>query len=296
MSTAPLCIGSVLWDLIGCAPTAMRAGDDRPGRIRAQPGGVALNIAMGLARLGHAPDLLSAVGCDPEGDALLALIARHGIGIAHVHRPEGLPTDRYMAIEGTNGLIAAIADAHTLEAAGARILAPLEDGRLATPDVPFEGCAALDGNLPADLLARLADAPWLARADLRVAPASPGKAERLIPLLSHPRATFYVNRAEAGILLGATGAPDAADAAPALVAAGAARAIVTDGAAPAAMADAEGLLIATPPPVRVVGVTGAGDAFMAAHIAAERGGADRAAALDAALAYAASHISKELAP
>ena len=41
---------------------------------------------------------------------------------------------------------------------------------------------------------------WLGAADLRVAPASPGKAERLLPLLCHPRAPLYVNLEEAGIL------------------------------------------------------------------------------------------------
>lgn len=33
-----LCIGAVLWDLIGRADTPMAQGDDRPGRIRRLPG------------------------------------------------------------------------------------------------------------------------------------------------------------------------------------------------------------------------------------------------------------------
>ncbi|MDB2369265.1 kinase, partial [Octadecabacter sp.] len=53
MKTTPiLCIGSVLWDIIGRAPGQMRAGSDVPGRITRRPGGVAMNIAMTLAQFG----------------------------------------------------------------------------------------------------------------------------------------------------------------------------------------------------------------------------------------------------
>jgi sugar/nucleoside kinase (ribokinase family) len=50
-----------------------------------------------------------------------------------------------------------------------------------------------------------------------------------------------------------------------------------------------------PPEVMVTRVTGAGDTFMAAHIAAEARGADRPAALDAALQAAALHIAGDTA-
>ena len=55
-----------------------------------------------------------------------------GLGMVteHIYRSQDLPTDRYMAVEGANGLIAAIADAHSLEAAGAKILRPLMHGRI----------------------------------------------------------------------------------------------------------------------------------------------------------------------
>ncbi|MEM6307824.1 MAG: kinase, partial [Pseudomonadota bacterium] len=41
-----ICIGSVLWDIIGRSTRAMQAGSDVPGRITRLPGGVAMNIAM----------------------------------------------------------------------------------------------------------------------------------------------------------------------------------------------------------------------------------------------------------
>jgi len=295
MATTPdiLCIGSVLWDSIGRAPGAMHLGADVPGRITRLPGGVALNIAKTLRRFGLTPLLLSAVGRDADGEALIAACARMGLITDHLYRPDDLPTDRYMAIEGANGLIAAIADAHALEAAGEAILCPLGDGRLGSAEAPWRGLIALDGNLTEALLAEIAASSLFARADLRIAPASPGKAGRLTPLLTHPRATFYVNLEEAGILARVRFGT-AAEAARGLLGLGAARVLVTDGDHPAAFgARGQAVITATPPPVPVTRITGAGDTFMAAHIVAEQRGAPPQAALAAALRAAAAHVSGE---
>jgi len=206
----------------------------------------------------------------------------------HVYVSEDLPTDRYMAVEGGNGLIAAIADAHSLEAAGDKILRPLMDGILAD----WSGVIALDGNLTQALLEEIARNPTFGAADLRIAPASPGKAERLTPFLTHPTATFYVNLEEAGILLHQA-FDNSAIAANALCAHGLRRAVVTDGAGPASVADATGTTTLSPPPVLVTRVTGAGDTFMAAHIAAEAKGMTGPDALQSALDAAATYISGE---
>lgn len=291
---AILCIGSVLWDIIGRAPAALRMGSDVPGRITRLPGGVAMNIAMTLRRFGITPAILSAVGRDPEGEDLVAAAARMGLVTDHLYRSDDLPTDRYMAIEGANGLIAAIADAHSLEAAGDKILRPLADGRLGSAASPYAGTIALDGNLTEALLSDIAASPLFAAADLAVAPASPGKAERLLPLLRHPRATLYVNREEAGLLAKEMFA-DAAAAARGLLSRGAARVVVTDGGNPCAEGRAgEGVIADRPPAVMVARVTGAGDTFMAAHLVAGMRGADRAAALAAALRAAADYVSGEI--
>jgi sugar/nucleoside kinase (ribokinase family) len=296
MASTPdiLCIGSVLWDIIGRSPAAMRLGSDVPGRITRLPGGVAMNIAVTLRRFGLTPALLTAIGRDGDGDELIASCDRLGLVTAHVYRSDDLPTDRYMAIEGANGLIAAIADAHSLEAAGDKILRALADGRLGSAAAPYPGPVALDGNLTEALLAEIAASALFAAADLRVAPASPGKALRLMPLLTHPRATLYVNLEEAGLLAQAPVAT-AAGAAAALLARGAARVLVTDGGNPCADGrTGAGVIEATPPPVMVTRVTGAGDTFMAAHIVAERGGASRADALARALRAAANYVSGEI--
>ncbi|MEX0307743.1 MAG: PfkB family carbohydrate kinase [Ruegeria sp.] len=287
-----LCIGSVLWDVIGRSASVMRQGSDVPGRITRLPGGVAMNIAMTLVRFGMTPTLLTAIGRDPEGDELVRACARLGMVTEHIYRSQDLPTDRYMAVEGANGLIAAIADAHSLEAAGAKILRPLMHGPLGFENTPFEGPIALDGNLTLDLLEEIAQSPAFARADLRVAPASPGKAERLLPFLKHARATLYVNLEEAGLLCQREFA-DSESAAKSLLDRGALRVLVTDGGNSATVGSAENVLTQTPPSVLVTRVTGAGDTFMAAHIAAEAGGADNEAALARALHAAATYVSGE---
>ncbi|MBN2907228.1 MAG: kinase [Rhodobacteraceae bacterium] len=285
-----LCIGALLWDVIGRGPAAMAAGDDMPGRITRRPGGVALNVATALARHGLRPALLGAVGQDPEGDALIACCAAIGLETAYLHRSATHPTDIYMAIESGQTVLAAIADAAGLEAAGAAILTPLTEGPLGTAQAPFGGTVVLDGNLTDAGLAAIATDPCFAAADLRVAPASPGKATRIAPLLCHPRATIYVNRAEAGLLAG-QGFADAPQAAAALLGRGARRVLVTDGADAAALAGPDGVIVRRPAPVQVAHVTGAGDALMAAHIAAERAGAAPGAALEAALGGAARHVA-----
>lgn len=296
MNTVPpnqiLCIGSVLWDVIGRSASHMRQGADVPGRITRLPGGVAMNIAMTLARFGMKPVLLTTIGRDAEGQELIHACTDLGLATQYIYRSDDLPTDRYMAVEGANGLIAAIADAHSLEAAGDKILRPLVNGDLGTDAAPYDGPIALDGNLTLTLLEHIAKSSTFGAADLRVAPASPGKAERLLPFLNHRRATLYVNLEEAGILC-QTEFTTSAEAARALLNRGACRVLVTDGGLSATEADANTLITQTPPPVLVTRVTGAGDTFMAAHIAAESQGANRDDALRRALMAAATYVSGE---
>ncbi|MFV2034068.1 MAG: PfkB family carbohydrate kinase, partial [Halocynthiibacter sp.] len=85
----------------------------------------------------------------------------------------------------------------------------------------------------------------------------------------------------------------AATAAQALIARGAYRVLVTNGAQPAALSSNGDILSERPPEVMVTRVTGAGDTFMASHIAAEFRGESGAKALHAALVAAANYVSGE---
>lgn len=285
-----LCIGSVLWDVIGRSDRHMKHGSDVPGHITRLPGGVALNIAMTLARFDLSPALLSVVGRDPEGEELVTACQGLGLATENLYRSEDLPTDQYMAVEGANGLIAAIADAHSLEQAGDKILRPLIDGPLGFVEAPFPGPIALDGNLTESLLNQIVQHPAFKAADLRIAPASPGKAERLLPFLKNGRGVIYVNLEEAGLLCQTTFS-SAPQAGAALLERGAARALVTDGGNVTCDATNDGILAERPPEVMVTRVTGAGDTFMAAHIASELRGASRGTALHRALATAAAYVA-----
>ena len=285
-----LCIGSVLWDVIGRSTQAMQAGSDVPGRVTRLPGGVAMNIAMTLRRFDLRPALLSVVGQDSEGIELIRKAEALDLNMNFLYRSEDLPTDQYLAIEGSNGMIAAVADAHSLEAVGDKILAPLENGLLGTAERPFEGLIALDGNLTLALLVQIAASPLFTKCDLRIAPASPGKAERLLPLLGHKGATLYVNVEEAELLCQQSFS-DAQVAAQTLVARGSNRVLVTHGPKVAALADSQVCVLATPPAVLPSRVTGAGDTFMAAHIAAELRGLRGVKALQSASNSAAAYVA-----
>ncbi len=292
-SPAPIhCIGSVLWDIVGRSDRHMKAGHDVPGRIIRIPGGVMMNIAMALRMHDVPVSLLTSLGADPAGRDLLQEATQRGMETALVHISDSHPTDQYMAIEGSNGLIAAIADAHSLEAEADAVIAPMRDGRVGTVDAPYDGMVVCEGNLPQATLDYMSGAAEFSKVDVRLAPASPGKAERLKPFFKHSKATFYVNLIEANILLG-TKLATAPEAAAAMVNAGVFRAAVTDGPNMTAIADDRGVQSALPPAVTVLRVTGAGDVFMASHIAADMRGLTGAEALHFALTHTATYISTE---
>ncbi len=280
-----LCIGAAHWDVTGRSPVAVAYGDDLPGVIRTRPGGVALNIAHALTSQGLRPALLSVIGQDSEGTALATWLAAQGIDTRFLHRTASLPTDRYLAIEDADGLVAAIAESTALEQGSPALIAAL-----ATPDLrDWRGPVVLDSGLAPEALAELARTGIAQAIPLRLTSAAPHKAPRLRPFLN-ACAFFTLNRREAESLLDHP-LPDSQTAARALLDAGAARAIITDGPHPATDADAGQMLTLPPPKARLQRVTGAGDTFLAAHIAASLRGRDRRAALAHALDAAARHIA-----
>ncbi|SDZ94882.1 PfkB family carbohydrate kinase [Rubrimonas cliftonensis] len=284
MENAPhiICFGAAHWDVIARARPGARGaaprGPDAPGVVTVRPGGVALNVACALAAAGFAVSLVSAVGDDDDGDALLARIEAAGVNAGGVIRYAGAGTGRYVAIERADGeLVAAVADAAALEAMTPAHL-PLD--RLAP--------AALwltDANPSAAVIRALAMAPG--RPPLAADATSEAKAVKLRPVLAE-LAAIYCNRAEAEAIC-ATGLNAARAAAEALCARGAARAVVTNGVQPAADAGRRGVVTARPDPSPVRSVTGAGDALVAAHAGAALRGATPEAALAAGLAAAGAH-------
>ena len=281
-----LCVGAAHWDIIGHTTHPLPYGADVPGRVTRRAGGVAQNIARALAALGHRAALVSAIGRDRAGGELAADLAAAGIDCGGLQRHDG-PTDCYLGLEGRGGALhAGIADCTGLERAALSLLSALRDGRLTSP---WPGSLVLDGNLPVPVLSAFLLEPAHAVA---IVPASPEKAARLKPYLAARPVTLYLNRLEAEALAGRAFA-DSRSAATALLAFGAIAAVVTDGSAPATAAGPDDAVTLTPPAVRPASVTGAGDVFVATHLAARADGLRADAALGTALAAAAHHISSE---
>jgi sugar/nucleoside kinase (ribokinase family) len=285
-----LCAGAAHWDIIARTSAQLPPGADVPGRVTRRPGGVALNVALALAAIGRPVALIAAIGRDLPGGDLSALIVEAGIDAAGVYHHDGA-TDCYVAIEDRRGALhAAVADTTGLERAGLALLGPQHDRRLRCP---WHGQIVIDGNLPGPILHALMTDSATTDAPLALVPASPRKAAWLAPLVGLRPLTVYSNRLEAEALCGRPFA-DSRAAAEALVARGAAEAVVTDGGAAASAAWHGDCLTRPPPAVPARSVTGAGDAFVAAHLAARADGLGREAALGAALAASARHIAREV--
>ncbi|MFN3614343.1 MAG: PfkB family carbohydrate kinase [Rubrimonas sp.] len=250
-------------------------GPDAPGRVQTRPGGVALNVAAGLAARGLRVSLAAAVGDDAEGRALAEWLRGAGVSPALLMVYENVATGRYVAIERPDGeLLAAVADTLALDS--------ILPEHLPLNPAPAADAWLIDANLPAPAIRRLACEPG--RPLLMADAASEAKADRLRPILNQLD-VIYCNRAEAEAIC-ATGLNAARAAAEALCARGARRAVVTNGPLPAADAGPHGCVTLRPDPSPIRSVTGAGDALIAAHVAALMTGARPDEALAAGLAAA----------
>ncbi len=290
--TAPvLCVGATHWDTLGMAATSAGRGADVAGRIMRQPGGVALNIARAIRSFGLDSLLITAVGRDAAGKELIESTARYGVCVDYIHRPERCPTDRYVAVEDTAGLVAAVADARTLERAGSRILEPLENGSLASADRPWTGLAVVDGNLPDMVLRQIATSRVFSRADLRIVAASPHKAPRISAFFGNARSTLYMNLQEASAVLECE-FDSSRSAAVAISTMHGVRSLVTDGPHEVSFAFRDACSTVQPPPIEARRATGAGDRLAAAHAVAEIRGEDPLSALEFAVRAASRHVSE----
>ena len=278
-----LCVGAAHWDVVGRTAAALPPGADVPGRVTRQPGGVAQNVARALAGLGRPVRLLAAIGRDADGDALAADLAAAGVDCAWLCRHPG-PTDRYLAIEGADG---------ALHAARRRLRRP-RDRRHRPPRA-----AAHRAPRPAASSSTATCRPRCSPRRSTPAPAPPScrraraSSPPSRPLIFARRLTLYLNRAEAEALCG-RGFADSRSAARAVRARGAGEVLVTDGDRPATATDGADLVTLAPPLVAARSVTGAGDAFVAAHLAARADGLAPEAALATALDAASRHITVAL--
>jgi sugar/nucleoside kinase (ribokinase family) len=257
-----LCVGAANWDIIGRTGTQLALGGDVAGRVERCPGGVALNIALGLARHGVSVSLCSAVGEDAEGHALIRHLEACTVDCTNILKVQGGATGHYIAIEDERGdLFGAIADTALLEEHSEAIALQTESALQSSRMVVVETNLTISG------LTKIARASAAVGVEIVLNPVSPAKATRLAFLLSGQFApTIVANLAEVVVLLQQP-FDTTLEAAQALQVATFGTALVTDGPRPAALATPTEAVTLTPPEVQgELSVTGAGDALLSAFL------------------------------
>ena len=291
-----ICAGSALIDSIGYSKNQINNGDDVCGKIRTSVGGVAFNICKQLALSGFKNvELLTALGDDTKGRTIIDFCSELGIITDNIYICNDSETDSYLAIEDIHGLKAAIAHIFNVEEFGDRILKPLEIGAVQINSEPSNNLIVLDGNLSISTLSKIAKNKKIMNYDIRVASASSSKASRLKPFLSLPNVTIYCNMTEAENLCDLR-FQDTEQASTYLLKKGLGRAIVTNG--DKHICDAsihhEPISIVPPKVTNINHITGAGDYFLACHIANEINQLGKEAALLKAAESASKYVETEI--
>lgn len=255
-------VGGTNMDVVARTSAPLVPATSNPGHTRISPGGVGRNIAACLGLLGAPVRLVSAVGDDAFGDEALRVTAECGADVSAVRRVPGA-TGTYTAVLDDRGeLVAAVSDMATVDA--------LE---LETVHLTDAALVVLDGNLAPAQAARVVAAAASAGVPLAFEPVSVAKAARLADLV---RDLFLVtpNTDELAAL---TGRPAVAwrDSATDLHDLGVEHVWVRHGPDGSWMCSRGADPVHLPAvPAEVVDVTGAGDAMLAAWVAAWLRGAD----------------------
>ena len=291
-----ICAGSALIDSVGFSKSRINTGDDVSGTIKTSVGGVAFNICKHLALSGFTNlELLTALGDDIKGRAIIEFCDKLGIITDNIYVCNDTETDSYLAIEDIQGLKAAIAHIFNVEEFGDRILGPLENGAVKTSSNPSRNLIVLDGNLSTSTLSKIAENKKLMNYDIRIASASSSKAIRLKPFLNLPNVTIYCNMAEAENLCDLN-FKNTRQASTYLLKEGLGRAIVTNGGKHicASSVNHEPISILPPKVKNISHITGAGDYFLACHIANEINQLTKETALSKAAESASKYVETEI--
>ena len=247
-------IGGMNMDIGGSAVGTLLLRDSNPGRVTLRPGGVGRNIAHNLRLLGAEVSLVSAVGDDAFGRALLESCEALGMDVSMTLRRPRERSSTYLYVNDEGGdMLLAVSDMDIVDRISPAALEPLLS-RLNGFDA-----LVLDANLSEASLRFLAErlsVPFYAD------PVSAAKAPKLLPIL--PRlAALKPNRLEAEAL---TGEKDPERAAGALLRKGVKRVLISRGEEGMLAAEGDTRLYLPRREVTVVSTTGAGDAATAAMV------------------------------
>lgn len=174
----PVVIGGMVMDLRGRPEHILQLYTSNPGSLHQAPGGVGRNIAENLLRLGLDPLLISAVGDDLTGDALLLHAEQIGLTCEGIVRLKDRRTAVYLAILNEMGdLHTAIADMSIFDRLTPEQVFAYETQIIQAPLV------VLDTNLPVATLRAVLELCWKHQRPVWVEPVSVEKARKLARLL-----------------------------------------------------------------------------------------------------------------
>ena len=287
-----ICVGSFHWDEIALSSTFLALGDDAPGTIHKNPGGVAFNIAKSMTEFGIPVLLGSILGKDPEGQELLGIAKGLGIKCELIYN-SAQKTGKYLAIEDPRGLVAAIADCSYLENNEEQLLEKLIAWRKSKASETAISGLVIDGNLSSNFIETLFNCPYFNNYPVKIASASNHKIYRIKQFDFKMNPTLlYLNYLEARRLLADEMSDDLENQEyiQALLTKFD-RVILTDGGNDIIDADSKEVFRFTPQSIQPNTITGAGDYFMAAHIALELLGYSRMAALQEACNFVRGKIA-----
>ena len=263
MNTWVVVVGGTNMDVVARTSAPLVAATSNPGHTRITPGGVGRNIASCLGLLGVPVRLVSAVGDDAFGAEALRVTSACGADVGAVRRVPGAATGTYTAVLDDRGeLVAAVSDMAVVDAL------VLDTVHLADAAV-----VVVDGNLARAQVAHVVAAAAAAGVPIAFEPVSVAKAARLADLV---RDLFLVtpNTDELAALTG-RGPGDWRASVEDLHTRGVEHVWVRNGAAGSWMCSRGTEPVHLPAvPATVVDVTGAGDAMLAAWVAAWLRGAD----------------------
>jgi sugar/nucleoside kinase (ribokinase family) len=227
--------------------------------IRMTAAGSAGGTALVLAKLGAEVRSAGAVGRDPVGDLLVALLERDGVDTSLLARRDEVQTSASVLPIRPNG------DRPAFHVVGA-------NGTYGPDDAPWDDIAAathlhlggpefMGGEAAAQILSRAREAGVVTSADI-LAPGDPGLLEWIGPALPH--LDYLLPNDEQ--VLGFTGESDLEAACRAFVERGVGCVAATCGADGVLLVDAEGAERVPAFDVDVVDTTGCGDAFSAGFL------------------------------
>ncbi|MGZ8289761.1 MAG: carbohydrate kinase [Telluria sp.] len=255
-----VCIGAANLDRKLRSLDTLQMGTSNPARQDESFGGVARNIAENLARLGAQVGLVTAVGDDSSGNALLTHAEGAGIDTRGSLRLGGNCSGTYTAILDQQGdMVLALADMALYDQLTPDFMAR------AQPQRASAALTVADMNLPHDTLRTLLDDAVRESVPLVIVAVSQPKMERLPADLSGLR-LLILNQGELEARVGKAiaGEADLAEACAAVQAQGAQDLIVTSGAGGVSFTTPRGIAHLPALDASIVDVTGAGDAFAAA--------------------------------